>query len=69
MKDIEQERYCASTNQDVTQNKSTNFNLFLKELRLGAQTISMGKQFHSGTTMTANEDKWYSIKIMSKVWG
>ena len=44
--------------QNITHDKSINFSLFLKEEKLGAQTTSIGRQFHSGTTLIANEDKW-----------
>ena len=45
-------------NQNIAHYKSMNLNLFLKEEKLGAQTTSIGRQFHSGTTLIANEDKW-----------
>jgi len=38
---------------------SISFKFLLKEERLGAQTtIIGGEQFHSGMTLTANDDKW-----------
>ena len=36
---------------------SISFKFLLKEEKLGAQTIIGGEQFHSGMTLTANDDK------------
>ena len=33
------------------------FSLFLKEYKLGAQTMSIGRRFHSGTTLAEKEDR------------
>ena len=36
--------------------KLKKFSLFLKEYKLGAQTVFIGRQFHSGTTLVSEPD-------------